>query len=358
MNGYDMPPHAPATSPSSTMSPSSTVGPVAPPRPGLARTGCKAILHIGGGKTGSSAIQTLLKQNVSKLSRRGVRVPDADLKLRDTTAGHCVFHLQAIFEKGEDVRSHLEPLVMEIGDEQTLLISAENMSNGRNYRLFERFAAEYPTKVVFYIRRQDEFLSSAWQQWQSKVRGDRDAWVEASLGKQVHWLQTIEGWEAAVGKGNVVPRIFERASLPGGDVTRDFLSVLGFNAENLDLPTGGVNDSYSNLITALVEGRTDLFDGPHDDAFYRFVMDLLREADHPRLGSVSLLTRSQRERILDFYAEENETIRQRYFPDRETLFSPLDHSRYRYAEDDDVRDEQIAFLLGALATSFKRLRKL
>ena len=317
----------------------------------------RVILHIGAGKSGSSAIQSFLRENVGALKDRGIVVPAQDLTLRPRISGHSVFALQKFFEKrGEGLFKQLDGLMGKIGDAR-LLISAENMSNAQNQRFFAEFCERYPTKVVFYIRRQDDFLASAWQQWHSKVRSDLDGWLDDALESYGHWLRTIRRWERIVGVGNVVPRIFERQSLPGGDVIRDFIDVLALDPTGLIIPTGDVNPSYSNLLTAAVAGRRDLFEGPHDDAFYRFVASLSPNGSSHGSGSgdgsFSLLSRAQRERIMTHYAEENETIRRRFFRKQNTLFTPIDHARYRYIDEHDPRDAQIAMLLDIVSQAFK-----
>lgn len=313
-----------------------------------------AILHVGAGKSGSSAIQTFLRENVTALQQRGFTVPAQDLAIRTTISGHSVFKLQEFFDNdGSGVFFHLDRAKRAAGD-NCLLISAENMSNADNFRYFRKFGSEYNVKVIFYIRRQDDFLASAWQQWASKIRGDLNEWLAEACKSQADWNYTISGWESVVGEGNVIPRIFERQSLPQGDVVRDFIETLGFSPDEFSLPEGDVNASFDNLITLLVQGRKDLFDGAHDEAFYRFVTPLQGER---RSKSLSLVSRTQREKIIRHHAAGNEAIREKFFPEKESLFSPLRHDKYQYSDEIDLRSEQIGVLLEIVANAFKRSKE-
>ena len=56
----------------------------------------KLFLHIGTGKTGSSAIQQVLAANRTQLERRGVLIPDNELQLNGPTEGRSRAFFQAL----------------------------------------------------------------------------------------------------------------------------------------------------------------------------------------------------------------------------------------------------------------------
>ena len=75
---------------------------------------------------------------------------------------------------------------------RAVLISAENLSNGANFQFFNKILPSMDCKVILYIRRQDELLTSSWQQWHSKVETDINAWLILALQQYGHWLRCID----------------------------------------------------------------------------------------------------------------------------------------------------------------------
>jgi hypothetical protein len=314
-----------------------------------------AILHIGAGKTGSSAIQTFIRENHIWLRRQGVAVPNAHFRFAENIGGHHVFACQEFFNAGGVGFYHRLNHMMAQRPSRTVLLSAENISNGGNETFFKRFCSEYKTKVIFYIRRQDEFLASAWQQWNAKTRSDIDGWLKEATTNLAHWDKTIAAWEGVVGQGNVVPRVFERKRLPEGNVVLDFLHALdiGWNGDKsgLNFEGGEVNQSYDNVITSIFAGRRDLFENAHDDKFYQFIVES-SGGKFRGTGNLSLISREWREKIISHYEPGNTAIKERFFPDEASLFMPLDHAKYRYAEDIDLAQAQRKALIDIVSSLY------
>jgi hypothetical protein len=317
-----------------------------------------AILHIGAGKTGSSAIQAFLRTNAPVLSQYGFAIPSQEFRFVPQISGHQVFGFQKFFDADGVGLFHRLNFMMQAREGRTVILSAENISNGENYRYFRKFCQEFRTKVIFYIRRQDDYLASAWQQWFGKVHADLDAWLDGAMRNSAHWGQVIDCWSGMIGAGDVVPRVFERKYFEAGDVVQDFAIALGLSeAErtNLILTAREINPSYSHVITSLVAGRRDLFETAHDNRFYKFIAELTA-GRYTGGGDLSLISRAGRARIVAHYEQENERVRATYFPERATLFAPLDHETYRYADEVDLRGEQVKFLLDVVISAFNAQR--
>jgi hypothetical protein len=313
-----------------------------------------AILHIGAGKTGSSAIQTFLRENARALNQYGFAVPANDFRFLPQIAGHQVFGFQKFFDAGGVGLFHRLNFMMQAREGRTVILSAENISNGDNYRYFKKFCQEFRTKVIFYIRRQDDYFASAWQQWFGKVHTDIDAWLDGAMKHSAHWGDIIDHWAGMVGGGALLPLVFERQYFHAGDVVQDFAAALGLDdhaRQNLKFSQKEINPSFNHVITSLVAGRGDVFENAHDDKFYKFIIDLTGNR-YIGGGDISLISRAGRERIIAHYQEENERVRAEYFPDRAALFAPLDHGKYRYADEVDLRGEQLQLLLDVVISAF------
>jgi len=318
----------------------------------------RLILHIGANKTGSSAVQSFLRLNVKSLRSLGYRVPDSELGLSDKVTGEHVFATQTLFNRADRAGLANKIALLMQAAEPTLIISAENLSNDSNFQFFDQALDGLGCKVILYIRRQDELLTSSWQQWNSKREVDFNAWLILALQRLGHWQRCIEGWESVVGAGNVTVRPFQRSDLVNADVIDDFVSLLGLSNPLPDFikPPSLVNPSYSDVITSLASGSKFLFDSAHDSKFYDMVANLTGEAFVAQ-QKVSLLSRAQREKIIEYYRPQNEAICRQYFPGRPRLFEEVDHSKYEYLTSEEMTKRQLEFLASLIFGLYKKTQR-
>ena len=209
-------------------------------------------------------------------------------------------------------------------DASTVILSAENLSNPMGFeRVFEKVADRFDISVLFYARRQDDYLASAWQQWHIKGGDSLLSWMIRSIRFMVgDWYATLEPWAAVFGDKGIVARIYDRERLIEQDVFRDFLDVLGEDAEGLKSP-GETNPSLSPMVSRLVEGRAYLFDGPHDQSFYRSMSELASDLVRKRVDEPGIFSHEEADAIMVAYRQSNERFRKRYLPGvKPPLFSP------------------------------------
>jgi hypothetical protein len=317
----------------------------------------RLLLHIGANKTGSSAIQSFLGKNAHTLRKIGYLVPDRELGVSPTrVTGEHVFAFQELFNQSNRVglEGKLRALMKAGG--RAVVISAENLSNESNFRLFNKMLPDVERKVILYIRRQDELLTSSWQQWYSKTEPDINSWLILALQQFGHWMRCIEGWEQAVGAGNVIVRIFQRADLINADVVDDFLHTVGIEEPDTPFVRSSelVNPSYSDVITKLVSGSSVLFANAHDNDFYKMVSHLTGDKYVTQKRKVSLISPQQRDKLVEFYRPQNEALCRRYFPNRPRLFDAVDHSMYHYISSEELNRKQLEFLAALVFALYKR----
>ena len=285
-------------------------------------------------------------------------VPDRELGLSDDVTGEHVFGFQELFNRSDKagIANRLKLLIAKAGGAR-IVMSAENLSNGTNFQYFRDVLAELDCQVLIYIRRQDELLTSSWQQWHSKGQTDLNAWLILALQRLGHWQRCIEGWESVAGTGNVTVRPFQKSDLAKGDVVDDFLAALGIEAGADDYARAAalVNPSYSDIITPIVSGNRFIFQHPHDHRFYSMVGALTAEA-YVTQRRVSLITREQRESIVEYYRPQNETVCRRYFPGRQRLFDPVDHAKYEYLTAEELQQRQLGFLASLIYALYNAKR--
>lgn len=321
----------------------------------------KLIIHIGANKTGSSAIQRFLSMNSLALREEGIIIPDNDFQIAEQVQGDHVFGFQELLESPLEGRVQLEDAIEVVDgaypEASTILLSAENLTaNPVAPSLFENLINRYDTRVIIYIRRQDEYILSSWQQWYSKIWTDFWAWVISVVGMLGNWRAYLENWETVIPRDRITVRIFERPKLEGGDVIADFYSILGISRplSTLAYPESAVNPSFSDAIMDLVKGNELIFRNVHDNDFYNFVSKMTG-TKYTKTGRQSSISFSQRQAILKRYKNQNNWVKEAYLPHIDgELFSPPKESDYDYASPDDIDRQKLEFLTTMLYQIYKR----
>lgn len=316
-------------------------------------------LHIGGNKTGSSAIQHFIGSNTKTFRSAGFAIPDVNLEFKAPSVGMHVASLQRIKESpdsGAVLRDKFEALMSRVADDQILLVSGENLSNPGWPELFKPICAAYPVTILLYIRRQDDLIASSWQQWASKASSDFDAWLLRAVEKIGDWDRIIREWEKG-GAAKIDVGIYDRETFTRGDIRIDFLERLGLGSrvDAFRFEAFDPNPSYSDVVTDLVAGNTRIFSGPHDLDLQNMLAALNVGIDRGPT-KVSLMSKAQRDAIMGYFDEKNRRVRKRFFPQRERLFKAVDHSKYEYLSAEDMTRRQMNFLLETMIALYKETR--
>lgn len=287
----------------------------------------RLVVHIGCPKGGSSAIQTGLRANCEALATQGVCVPTPDMCLASPVTGSQAdfFETFVCDRQAQDIPNFGDLLDAQADQRNasTIVLSAENLCNPMGFQnIFRKLCNRFDMRIVMYVRRQDDFLESAWQQWEVKRGGSLLAWVINCIGIHGNWWNILAPWADAFGNERTVVRIFDRRRLVGGDVFKDFCDVLGVDASSLQSP-GEVNTRLSPLLSRLVEGRDYLFAGPHDSEFYDALRTLAKELVEKNKGVAPLFSSDEAEAVMLRYEASNDRFRQRYLPEEEGPLFPL-----------------------------------
>ncbi len=308
-------------------------------------------LHVGASKTGTTAIQGFLGRNRTWLRKRGIVVPDSALRDgREVDGCHTWFFERPAgdgTERAAELAENVDKLFARDGVRQ-VVISAENLSNPDSEALswFDDVVGRYDTEVVIYLRRQDDWLLSSWQQWYAKIEPDFRTWLAASAGTLGDWRVVIEQWERIVGRERIRIRLYERHNLVDGDVVADFAQFLRVDEPVPNTASeGAANPSFTEAIVSLVPGSA-FFEDVHDNEFYAFLEETLGPATHKRPGE-SPLTYDERMALLKHYEFSNHTIRNRYFADSDlppALFKMPWPTEYRVPSESELAREQMQML--------------
>lgn len=295
------------------------------------------VVHIGGAKSGSTAIQDFLFANSVALMEMGCAVPNTEFQIGPGPTNQIWFFQKMVDqdiagtpEASRIVVEHVNALWDTLSKRPTpargIVLSAENLSNNKGlHETFRALKERFRLAIILYVRRQEDFYHSAWQQWFVKELPSINTWLKDWDGESCDWNGTLERWEN-IAPDSITVRIFDRSLLTGGDVIDDFCDVLGLDIEGLRRPFGDVNVSYGAHVSDLYHSMAPIFEGIHDHSVEDHLHRLGVTATRRRRGEW-LFTREQLDFIRNRHAPGNARVKAKYFadaPERELFFPVLE----------------------------------
>ncbi len=194
-------------------------------------------------------------------------------------------------------------------------------------------------RVVAYIRRQDRLLLSLWGQRLKSYAPEPD-FFERQLARR-RYLSMLDTWSQAVGRENLIVRVFDKASFAQGNLQADFREAAGIPDDDRYAPPCRTNESLDAAAQALLLELGSRL-ARHSSRDRRHLWSRIVRAFQPkakrrtavpvfplplkmflirhRTGRSLLPDREWARRIMAACEKENEVIRRRYFPGRAHLF--------------------------------------
>lgn len=191
------------------------------------REECYLYLHIGTHKTGTSAIQNYLKLNKKILRKQGYLYIQAKRKEYyervKTGEGYAVTSAQyKKYQKLKSLYNHKKKCV---------IISNETFSHVKNIEEIRRFLDDTKIKIICYLRRQDYFLESYYNQTVKNGIFFRDI-SEFNPSYGLDYYTFINRWASVFGKENIIVRPYEKGQLKNQNSIDDFLEILSIRHTN------------------------------------------------------------------------------------------------------------------------------
>lgn len=201
-------------------------------------------LHLGTNKTGSSAIQYFLYNNKSLLDQNDFYYPSDGTyfnlhEYSQSLLAHAVknsrpeyLSRKVSFTKEkciEDIKRDLEK-----SKASNVVVSSEHFSVGYDKQMMEQvrdiFAAFFDEiKVIIYLRRQDLYLESEYNQ-ATKTGANTDSFdVFAAKKLERNYYDFLEMLSSVFNHNQIIVRPFEASQLFNNDLVSDFLNTVGLN---------------------------------------------------------------------------------------------------------------------------------
>ncbi len=204
-------------------------------------------LHIGIPKTGTTSLQNFLLKNRENLLAQGILYPTSGITINPNfncfqSGDHNLFwaldkECKAYDSNAGDWEDIHREIKTKKSDLSKVLISAEDFStiNDNRLSLLKEHLSRYNTKVIVYLRKQDDYFMSFYceyikicRYWDSPIKYIED---NKNFGD---YYQLLKRWKKAFGKENIIVRVFDRTNLKGG-LINDFLMATNLNLDELKL---------------------------------------------------------------------------------------------------------------------------
>jgi glycosyltransferase involved in cell wall biosynthesis len=296
----------------------------------------RLILHVGTGKTGSTSLQWFLDTHREALRRRGVLYP------KEHRYGYAHYPV-AWYVRGETYR--IPPAATEVYPnhanlaaqirafvealarvpEPTIVLSSEGLAYAPP-QVARALLREFDVRIVIYLRRQDVWIESLYNQVvkMSGLRRDLASFMRVQRRK-LDYEALVDGWARAFGDAAITVIPFESASFPLG-LERGFLEAIGVPWSS-PFVTERRNEALSRDALEFLRGADLLRSRLPRERFHRLVDALVdyskRYPDAKPMRSLS--SPAERAALMAEVDPGNRRVAQRFLAGRETLFSdPVD----------------------------------
>lgn len=331
-------------------------------------------IHIGTPKTGTTSIQRFCMGNSEALENRGYVYPIFPVTFPTVSQprnGHFLIGVVKD-EDGNRLEAEEKRIFLEcmervkdlLGVFDAVILSDESIWRSMDVErknLLEALKEEaekggYQVRMIVYLRRQDDFICSLWNQIIKgklcSVSEERfeDYLEKINLDIRLDYYEKLEKIAAVIGKENVIVRRFERDSFAGGSIYSDFLSAIGIP----DMDGFSIQQDVRNLrlegnmpeIKRALNGLPQMAQWETQE----FFRSILRECSDISAKNYpcSMFSKEEAEEFLGRYQEGNRRIAREYLKEEGTeLFDCTIKDTQKWQPDNPYMQEDLIRFIGA-----------
>lgn len=264
----------------------------------------KLVIHAGIHRTGTTSLQGFLADNREVLLRHGVTYPGE---------GRNHQPLAWSLKQGRGKAADVEDAA---GTGGTVVLSAEDFCIHTDMRWLKELSGRHDIRVVFYLRRQDHWIMSWYNQhvkWpfdRRKCRMGKAEFLD-TIG-DFHWLDyavLLDRWGEVLGAENVSAAVVEPGQVE--NVIEDFITRLGIPSDGLDLAATRKNDSLPVHLLEIARSL-GMFDLPPNGRT-RVIRALRAGLAHKTQEAKTVYSPEERLRVLERFEASNRAVAERVF---------------------------------------------
>ena len=199
-----------------------------------------------------------------------------------------------------------------------ILISSEVLTNQPLVSWIHQVLAEAfsEVRVIYYIRRQDDFLLSAWQQWSHKAGVRLSDCIEDSLRvKAPNYLHITDVFVRNYGLDSVAVRPIAPCALIEGSLLKDFCSRSNIKLPDDAFLAGRANVGINECLCDVLSRINSIYKNVHDDEVKTKLLSLASNPELVAKRCGACLSNVARRKIMKAFRKDNKILRKRFFPD-------------------------------------------
>lgn len=337
-------------------------------------------LHIGTPKTGTSSIQEFMCQNREVLKKHGYCYPELLRRDPGTSMnrnGHFLVHV--VYSEDGTRDKALEEEIKQEGLEQVaecfkqvdnVVLSDEGIWRRLPGHAYAKVLPDlkeeadrrgYQVKIIVYLRRQDEYLISNWNQMvkhrmRSTLTADERIWhvVNKEPGV-VKYATQLDSMAKIFGKENLIVRRFDSGDWVNGDIIEDFMNCIGLSVTEEYQPLEkNANTGLQGNTTEMkrIINKDTTFTGEEVSYLGSILRSLSYEAGK-RYPS-SALSQEEIRKLLEIFKEENDRAAEEYMQDGKPMFSDEIKDLPKWQADNPYMQEDMIRFFSAVAIDLRR----
>jgi hypothetical protein len=289
----------------------------------------EAFVHIGAHKTASSFLQANLNLHKDRLMQQHGLGLITRADLIPSAFGKEIYEVsQGQHPETEVTDTAKESLRSLLPGEASILVTNEDLichldihdfyqNAGSAMRYLRTALSDFDLHVIFYIRKQVDYLESIYMQYvHLGRRGKFGQFMQRAASVDFSWLRAVEDMERALPPDRLHLRTYEQIrNLGNVGFYRDFLSLCRVDGvENFTIDENyskgrAANRSYGQLGMQIAQRVNPLLSPKEKKVFRRFLQEHFSTATHPR---AILLSEEQRRTMFEKYRESNRQLFERY----------------------------------------------
>ncbi|MDE5863507.1 MAG: hypothetical protein K2H34_04085, partial [Lachnospiraceae bacterium] len=321
-------------------------------------------LHIGTPKTATTAIQTFCWDNREILEKHGYGYPLFDYQFTNVQKYRNAHFLvgrikdadgkRQFDEEQKVVREELGQVCQLFEQYDNIILSDEGIWNRGFFddtNCWERLKQgllkddNIAVKVIVYLRRQDDFLFSWWNQQvkEGMLSSSVMSWeevVEKMPYIKLDYYNILTKISEYVGKENITVRIFDKKSFVGGSIQADFLDALHLQYTDeykLLAPMQNPSLTKNNVEIKRVLNTLPDLDKQKNSYFRKLLTEASAEGEE---GSSHMFSEEEDRKFLEKYQEGNAKIAREYLGKDGALFNDVYRADGKWTPDNEqmIRD--------------------
>ena len=291
-------------------------------------------VHIGAGKTGTSAIQAFFNNNRKILfSDHSCLYPNTNATDGNYAKGHCRNHVE--FFKNNDESEMIEKIrkIITFSRQhrvQKIVFSWEGLFDRHRFArvIADALAGSDDIRphIIVYLRRQDHWLESAWKQWFAIKKGYRDFnhFVDTYT---IRWDEYLGVWSGVFGREQIIVQPYESVQLQDGLIV-NFLKKLGIEYQGnfwVEVEKQDYNLGFDEDIIEILHQNRDFYPDGDNSSLQNFLhKNLHNEYKKKPFDRYSLFSPEKRMEIFHQYEPMNRYIAQNFLhrADGRLFFEP------------------------------------